>query len=188
MMALFPDNAELAALTKAAVAPMPDCVPLSLSLDGLLKHSAHHHHNAAEHEAEADEKRRREIAEAKEERVVPADPLEMTPEELNQASRLIPTCQLKGRRPQQSLQWHHLGPTVSSRPFLLSCLCVQIINAKPSAGCCVVSWALRTCRPRSGPRLRWPTAAAFFTLPCCSDSALRRIPLFSAVGYARKWD
>lgn len=112
MLALFPDNAELAALTKAAVAPMPDCVPLSLSLDGLLKHSAHHHHTAAEHEAEADEKRRQEIAEAKEERVVPRDPLQMTPEELNQASRLIATCQLKGQsrrraaRPARSSRAH----------------------------------------------------------------------------------
>lgn len=102
MLALFPDNAELAALTKAAVAPMPDCVPLSLSLDGLLKHSAHHHHTAAEHEAEADEKRRQDIAEAKEERVVPRDPLQMTPEELNQASRLIATCQLKGQAARHS--------------------------------------------------------------------------------------
>jgi hypothetical protein len=58
MLLLFPDSAELARASAAAVAPMPAYLPASLTLDGLLQHSATYHHNAADDEANAEDARK----------------------------------------------------------------------------------------------------------------------------------
>jgi hypothetical protein len=109
MLELFPDSEPLRQATAAATAPMPDYLPPSLSLDGLLKCSAHHHHDAAEKEAEEEEKKEEvasaaAAARAAAARAAPVDPLHMNAEELSAAAQLVPTCVLKDYQV-QTVRW-----------------------------------------------------------------------------------
>ena len=107
MLLLFPDSDELRDATAAAIKPLPAYLPNSLSLDGLLKHSAMFHHTAADKEAEEDERKNEEEKDAdgderKEQRVVPFD--RMNADELSRAGGLIPTCTLKDYQV-QTVRW-----------------------------------------------------------------------------------
>jgi len=130
MLLLFPESAELARASAAAVAPMPAYLPASLTLDGLLLHSATYHHNSADAEAlvEEEQKKRGDAANAlddeeEEKAVVPAsaaaaaavgwgepaapaaaDPLKLSQDALSRAAGLIPALTLKDYQC-QTVRW-----------------------------------------------------------------------------------
>jgi hypothetical protein len=107
MLLLFPHSDELRRLSREAVKEMPSYLSGSLSLDGLLKHSAHYHHTLAEKEekqaAEAEEQKGGEMKDDVEEDGEAAWK-KMDATSLSRAAHLVPSCTLKDYQV-QTVQW-----------------------------------------------------------------------------------